>query len=221
MAVRLAAMYSNDQMPRSMDDLAPRPEEPVRVGDVIAVTPLGTRTPINLFPTMGISRPGTDRWPVLMTELDEISQWVRTQAVPRLITGTEPPEHPLPTRYEIAVAHLDERDAISAGSMTSASDHHKERLVAATLRIQLVDLIGGIAGSPNEHQIAAWLASLADDQVLARTARWKPSFDHNPGVMRQNIEVLKALHDEAITFTRDGQRFRETAEEQEPAAPGA
>lgn len=204
-AVRLAAMYSDDQMPRSMHDLAPRPEEPLRVGDVIAETPLGTRVPINLFPTIGINRPGTDRWPVLMTELDEISQWVRTQAVPRIITGAEPPEPALPTRYEIAVAHLDERDAISAGSMTSASDRHKERLGAAALRIDLVDLIGGVAGSPKEHQIAAWLASLADDEVLARTSRWKPTFDHDPGVMRQNIEVLKGLRDEALEFTRDGQ----------------
>ncbi len=65
-AVRLAAMYEDDQMPRSVRDLAPRPEEPLHVGDVIAEPPLGARVPVTLFPTVGINRPGTDRWPVLM-----------------------------------------------------------------------------------------------------------------------------------------------------------
>ncbi|MEU5863246.1 hypothetical protein ABZ815_18895 [Nonomuraea sp. NPDC047529] len=59
--------------------------------------------------------PGTGRWPVLMQELDELSHWGRTQAVPRLVTGMEPPEPALPTRYEIAVGHEDERRAMSAG----------------------------------------------------------------------------------------------------------
>ena len=61
-AVRLAAMYHDDQMPRSMRDLPLRPEEPLRVGDVIAEAPMCTRVPTTLFPTVGINRPGTDRW---------------------------------------------------------------------------------------------------------------------------------------------------------------
>jgi hypothetical protein len=65
-AVRLAAMYEDDRMPRSIRDLAPRPEEPLRVGEVIAQTPIGTKVPVTLFPTVGINRPGTDRWPVLI-----------------------------------------------------------------------------------------------------------------------------------------------------------
>ena len=42
--------------------------------------------------------------------------WVRTQAVPRLVTGMEPPEPALPTRYEIAVGYEDEYRAMAAGS---------------------------------------------------------------------------------------------------------
>lgn len=71
-AVRLAAMYEDDQMPRSVSDHAPRPEEPLRVGDVFAETPTGTRVPVALFPTVGINWPGTDRWPVLMQELEQL-----------------------------------------------------------------------------------------------------------------------------------------------------
>ena len=144
-----------------------------RVGDVIAETPIGTIIPVTLFPTVGINRPGTDRWPVLMQELDEISHWVRTQAVPRLVTGTEPPEPALPTRYEIAVGHQDERRAMSMGSTASAADRQIQRLGAAVVRADLVDLIGQVGGSPSDQQIAAWLAQLTDEEVLDRMSRLK------------------------------------------------
>ncbi|MEU9510711.1 hypothetical protein AB0D32_31035 [Micromonospora sp. NPDC048170] len=193
-AVRLAAMYQDKKMPRSVRDLPPRPEEPLRVGDVIAETPIGTTIPVTLFPTIGINRPGTDRWPVLMQELDAFSHWVRTQAVPRLVMGTEPPEPALPTRYEIAVGHQDERRAMSMGSTTSAADRQVRRLHAAVVRTDLVDLIGQVDGSPSDQQIAGWLAQLTDEEVLDRMSRLKMTRTHNPGVMLHNFEVLKGLH---------------------------
>lgn len=202
-AVRLAAMYQDDQVPRSVRDLPPRPEEPLRVGDVIAETLRGTRVPVTLFPTIGINRPGTDQWPVLMQELDEISHWVRTQAVPRLLTGAEPPEPGLPTRYEIAVGHQDERRAMSTGSTTSAADRHNRRLVAASARRDLVDLIGQMTGSPSDQQIAAWLTQLTDEEVLDRASRLKATHTHDPRVLLHNVEVLERLRDEALGFGRD------------------
>lgn len=60
-AVRIAAMYQDDQRPRSIHDLKSRPEIPLRVGDVIAETPFGQQVPATLFPTIGINLPGTDR----------------------------------------------------------------------------------------------------------------------------------------------------------------
>lgn len=201
-AVRLAAMYQEDQMPRSVRDLPPRPEEPLLVCDVIAETPIGTIIPVTLLPTVGINRPGTDRWPVLMQELDEISHWVRTQAVPRLVTGTEPPEPALPTRYEIAVGHQDERRAMSMGSTTSAADRQIQRLGAAVVRTDLVDLIGQVDGSPSDQQIAAWLAQLTDEEVLDRMSRLKVTHTYDPGVMLHNVEVLEGLRDEALGFVR-------------------
>lgn len=199
-AVRLAAMYRDDQIPRSLRDLPLLPEEPLRVGDVIAETPMGTKIPVTLFPTVGINRPGTDRWPVLMTELDEISRWVRTQAVPRLITGTEPPAPEIPTRYEIAVGHQDERRAMSTGSTTSAVDRHKQRLGAATVRIDLVEVIGQMGRSPSEQQIAAWLAQLTDEDVLGRMTRIKGNHAYDLSVLLRNAEVLEGLRDEALAF---------------------
>lgn len=204
-AVRLAAMYQDDQMPRSVGELAPRPEEPMRVGDILAETPLGTKVPVTLFPTVGINRPGTNRWPVLIKELDEISRWVRTQAVPRLITGTEPPEPALPTRYEIAVGHEDERGAMSMGSTTTAVDRYQLRLGAASVRIDLADMISKIDGSPHRRQIVAWLEQLADDEVMERVRRLGVAFNHEADIVLRNVEILNGLRGEALAFGREAQ----------------
>lgn len=200
-AVRLAAMYRDDQIPRSVRDLPPRPEEPLLVGTVISETPMGTRFPVTLFPTVGINRPGTDRWPMLMEELDEISHWVRTQAVPRLVTGTEPPEPALPTRYDITIGHQDECHAMSAGSTISATDRHKQRLGAASVRADMVDLIAQLDSSLNERQISAWLAQLTDEEVLGRMSMLKVTHTADPSVLLHNVEVLEALHEDAWAFT--------------------
>jgi hypothetical protein len=203
-AVRIAAMYQDDHRLRSVRDLPLRSEEPLRVGDVIAQTPMGTQVPMTLFPTVGINRPGTDRWPVLMQELEEISHWVRTQAVPRLVTGMEPPEPALPARYEIAVGHENERRAMSAGSTTSAAERHTLRMSAASVRADLAETISQMDGSPSARQIKAWLAQLTDEQVLDRTVRLKATHTRVRDMMLRNIEVLEGLRDEALEFARDG-----------------
>lgn len=200
-AIRIAAMYKDDQIPHSVRSLPPQPEVPLRVGDVIAETPFGTRVPVTIFPTIGINRPGTRRWPVLMQELGEISHWVRTQAVPRLVTGMEPPNPELPTRYDIAVGHLDERRAISAGSNKSAAALHKQRLGAASVRIDMVDTLGQLDGSPSTEQIAAWLDHLTDEEVLERMSLLKRVHTYHPDILMRNFEVLKGMRDEAVAFT--------------------
>lgn len=202
-AVRIAAMYQDDQRPRSIRDLPPRPEEPLRVGDVIAETPFGMQVPVTLFPTIGINRPGTDRWPILMTELDEISRWVRAQAVPRLITGIEPPDPRLPTRYEISAGHEDERSAMAAGSATTAAQLHQQRLEAASVRIDLVDTINHMDGSPGAEQISAWLAHLSDEDVLERMSRLKTTHSYDPDRVLRNLKVIEGLRCEATAFGMD------------------
>jgi hypothetical protein len=202
-AVRIAAMYREDERPRSIRDLPHRPEEPLRAGNVIAETPFGKQVPVALFPTIGINRPGTDRWPILMTELDEISHWIRTQAVPRLITGTEPPQPVLPTHYDISVGHEDERGAIAAGSVTTAAERHQQRLSAAFIRIDLVDTIAQMDRAPGSDQISAWLAHLTDDEVLERMSRLSTADVHESDVIIRNLEALARIRDEALDFGKD------------------
>lgn len=71
-AVLIAAMYEDAKVPRTIDALLPGPKGPVSVGDVIGEAPLGVVVPITMFPTVGINRPGTDEWPVMLNELREI-----------------------------------------------------------------------------------------------------------------------------------------------------
>ena len=174
-AVRIAAMYKEDQMPRSVRSLPPRPEVPLRVGDVIAETPFGTRVPVALFPTIGINRPGTDRWPVLMQELEEISQWVRTQAVPRLVTGTEPPR-PEPTdalrdrsrarrrapRDLGGVDHVSSRPAQAAPGRGIGADRHG-RHARPDGRLPERRADRGLAGPPDRRGGARADVPAADD----------------------------------------------------------
>ena len=199
-AVRIAAMYDEDRLPRSIRDLPARAEEPVRVGDVLAETPVGTQMVVALFPTIGINRPGTDRWPVLMTELDEISRWVRDQAVPRLITGGEPPNPGLPARYDITVGHNDERAAIATGSFFSAAERHQERLGAASARNDLADLIDRMDDSPGAERISAWLAALTDRSVLDRASRLTATHSYDQNIVRRNLRVLEEIRVEAAAF---------------------
>lgn len=174
------------------------------MGQVIAETPIGGRVTVAFFPTVGINRPGTDRWPVLMTELDEIAHWVRTQAVPRLITGGEPPEPALPIHYEISIGHQDERSAMVPSSTISAATRHQQRLGAAFVRTDFVDTIGQMAEAPAAGQIAAWLAALSDEQVLERMSRLKPTETYDRYIVLQNYAILEGFRDEVARFVTSG-----------------
>lgn len=202
-AVRLAAMYQDNQAPRTVHELPRLPEQPLRIDDVLAETPLGAQRAFTLFPTVGINRPGTDRWPVLVKELDEIARWVRTQAVPRLITGTDPPKPILPAHYQTAVGHDDERNAIAYGSMVTAVEHHLERLNAATAREGLHDMLRHLDGAPAPEQISAWLQDLSDGQVLQQMAKIKPTSDYDPEITMSSYTALMGMCDEARAFKDD------------------
>lgn len=203
-AVRLITMYREEEMPRSLRDAPQRPEEPLHVGDVIAEHPVGQRGSITLFPSVGINRPGTDRWPVLMTEIAEIADWVRTQAVPRLITGADPIDPALPARYSIAVGHEDERRALIDGSLVTSEMRYKDRLGAASARMDIPEWLSQIGGAPNASQIALWLDQLTDGQVLERMGRLTPSFGYDPKTIFRNVKVMEGLRDEAASFAAGG-----------------
>lgn len=201
-AIRMVSIVREDKTLRSVRDLPLLPEQPLQVGQILAETPLGVRVPVALFPSVGINRPGTDEWPILMRELAEIAEWVRTQAIPRLITGGEPPQPELPARYDISVGYPDERRAISLGVTTTAAERNKERWKAASTRTELVGLLQEMPNAPGGEQIAAWLKHLSDTEVLERISGVRPSQGRDKEALLASYAALESLRDEAVTFSK-------------------
>lgn len=199
-AVRLAAIHREDRTPPSLRELERRPEVPLLVGEVIARTPRGTLIPVALFPTIGMNRPGTDRWPILMTELEDLARWVRTQAVPRLISGIAPSVPDLPPRYDIAIGHDDDRSALSTGSMITATQRYRDRLAAASVRMDMVETLAQMDDALSREEIAAWLDALSDQVVLAKMKQLKPTATYEPDIVLNNLAVLEGMRDDARDF---------------------
>lgn len=171
-AVMLPVVYREDELPSSFADLDKRPAEPLRLGEVVFESPVGEVVPLALWPTIGLNRPGTDEWPILMHELRDIFAWVREQALPRLVTGGDPPADVLPAWYEISVGHADERRAISEGCHTTAFERQEHRLQSALAREQLVEMLGLAPGAPASEQIRRWAEQLTDKLAIEQVDRF-------------------------------------------------
>ena len=135
-----------------------------------------------------------------MNELADLADWVRKQAVPRLVTGIDPPQPVLPARYDIRVGHDDERRAVSAGSARSAAELHGERLSAASVRRDMVETLGMLDNAPSPGQLQAWLESLTDQEMLSRFAQFRPTTTYDPDILMQNYELFSSMCDDARRF---------------------
>lgn len=129
---------------------------------------------------------------------------MRTQAVPRLLTRTEQMEPVLPAHFEIMVGHADERRAIIDGSMSTAVMRFKDRLDAASARMDIPEWLSQVDGAPDAQQIAQWLDQLSVQEVLDRMRRLTPSFDYGSDTALHNVEVITELRDEAAEFGSGG-----------------
>jgi hypothetical protein len=68
-------------------------DTPVSEGDVVASIPAGAHVPMDIWPKIGIRRPHTGAWMMLVQELLELEAWVRTEAIPLIIMGTTEIDH--------------------------------------------------------------------------------------------------------------------------------
>jgi len=201
-AVSIPVVFREDQRPRHPRDIPKRPEEPIVPGQIIFSVPADQIVPVSLFPTVGINLPRTDRWPVLMNELGEIAAWVRTQAIPRLITGVDPPKPEIPASFEISRGHSDQRAAIALGTDVPAYERNRDRLGAAITRLDMAKTIAETPNAPSRADVLAWLESLSDADVLSRARELVPSFDHDSDDMLHNWDVLLRMRDDAASFTQ-------------------
>lgn len=181
-----------------------RPKTPVEVGDTIFQTLDRGRVEIDVFPALVIHRTETDEWVPLVAELNEIDTWVREEAVPRIITGEDPEGKRLPARYDITSGHIDERTAISVGTMTKSWQTYRQRFGAITFRESFAEWFSDVPTAPGEGGVDQWLRSLSDAEVIERSSRLTAGKGYRLAL--QNYDVLLELGEEAAEFVRTQMR---------------
>lgn len=200
-ALRIGAVYREDQVLQPFLGPSPRPEQPAEVGTVLVETPIGAKVEVSFFPTIGLHRPGTERWPVLMQEIAEIAHWVRVVGVPLLITGKTTAPVTLPARFDISVGHRDERSAMAGGSRVPAFERSQQRIMAAQARQSLIEMVVEcLSADLSRDQVAAWVGSLDDAEVAQRGGRFMLFDLDDAELARQNSGVIKDMLIEVISF---------------------
>lgn len=183
-----------------------RPKTPVKVGDTVFQTFDRGRVEIDVFPALVIQRAATDEWVLLSTELNDIDSWVRDEAVPRMITGTDPQGRKLPVHYDTMSGHMDQRAAISVGTTRKSWQVYRDRFGATASRESFAEWFSEVAAAPGRAAVVKWLDSLSDAEVIERVSQLTPGKGYR--LARQNYEVLSKLGEEAS-------RFRQSQEQSE------
>ncbi|MGA5265380.1 hypothetical protein [Streptomyces lydicamycinicus] len=175
-AARLGAVYPDD--PRSDLTVAlplkprPRPGDglPLREGDVLAAAPRGARIPFSVVPTVSLQRPHTEVWAIAAHELDLLEDWVRTIAIPVLVTGSYEVSS-LPPQLDITVGHGDLRAELATAGRTPAVLRARDRIAAAVARADLVEVLAPSPEGPEAETVRIWLESLDNEAVVERAVR--------------------------------------------------
>lgn len=168
---------------------------PLREGDILASAPRGARIPFSVWPTVSLQRPHTGVWAIAADELKLLEEWVRTVAIPVLVTGRHDLS-PLPPPLDITVGHRDIRDALTKAGRTPAVVRSRDRIAAITGRAGLAGFLAFFAEWPEAETVRAWLDLLDDTQVIEhvlhlRTVR---------GRSRELIEAGSELVNEARRY---------------------
>ncbi|MFD1364417.1 hypothetical protein [Actinoplanes sichuanensis] len=142
-------------------------ERPLRPGDILMTGPLYRQEPISIFPKVSVLRPHTRTWHVLLNELGELEQWVRTVAVPVLVAGRQDLET-VPPQIDITVGHADFSAALAAAGTMSAKTRAEQRLQAAMGRDSMVEIFSLHSQFKGADILIRWLESLSDAQVIER-----------------------------------------------------
>jgi hypothetical protein len=175
-ATRLGAVYPDN--PHSDLTVAlhlkPRPQPgdglPLREGDVLASAPRGARIPFSVVPTVSLQRPHTGVWVIAAHELELLEQWVRSIAIPILVTGSYEVS-PLPPQLDIAVGHKDLRAELATAGLAPAVVRAKDRIAAMSARAGLVEVLAPSLGGPEAKTVRIWLDSLDDEAVVKHVVR--------------------------------------------------
>ncbi len=148
---------------------------------------------------VGINAPWSDRWYSLAEELDGLSGWVRTVALPQIILGDEPLPADMPSHFDIRQTQTSVRDAFNAGTTRSALRNLSDRVNAPRAREWLSGLIGQeFPGLPKALR-DGWALSLSDQEVVAHASDFSALQDLPPGeILRIGRARIATWANEAV-----------------------
>lgn len=126
-AVRLGAVVPDYIVAGMMIAGEYEDDQPLSVGDVLASVPAGVPLPLSIWPKIGVRRPHSGAWMVLMNELRIVEEWVRTEAIPRIVLGTSSVD-PIPPHLDISQSYEEFADAFDAAGTMPAAERQQLRI---------------------------------------------------------------------------------------------
>lgn len=124
-------------------------------------------TELDIFPAVGVRRP-TGTWVVLMKELELLERWVRTIAVPVLVTGSR--QHSvLPASVPLSAGQGARGVQLAQAEWTSASDRVQQRVASRITEETLLEWVLMLPDTDPAHSdlIRQRLRGMADRETLA------------------------------------------------------
>ncbi|GAA2074027.1 hypothetical protein [Microbacterium hatanonis] len=172
------------QAPRSAEH-----QEVVKIGEVLASAPRGSRVEVSIWPQVMVQRPHTGEWRTLMHEVRHIEDWVRRMALPILIEGrTDLPV--VPPHLNIRQGYADVAEAWAAAGTVAAADRNIYRMTAEGLRRSIADMLVDETGEGVRATAEEWLRGQSDEEV---TALSEPV---GRAAARRDLETVGRLTDE-------------------------
>lgn len=172
--------------------------QPAAVGDVVASGPRGVFVGLDIWPTITILRPVSGGWKTLQAEVSYIEEWVRTNALPTLLDLA--PGQTLPAAVDVRAEIDDLRQAADAANDEPAMERNMRILIAeGVVRPGMLDLLLPVCETRFEQEaVRSWIASLSDDQVIARHRRLVRASTDNRTALEACRQVIKV----AVNGTR-------------------
>ncbi|MGQ4412585.1 hypothetical protein ACN6K8_004735, partial [[Kitasatospora] papulosa] len=119
--------------------------QPIHVHDIIATAPRGEYIPLSIWTTVSLQRSHTGIWNIAAKELEYLEDWVRTTAIPIIVTGGREVT-PLPPQLDISTGYDDLRSELPRAGSASAAERGGQRIQAAVVRAGLTEELVPLMG---------------------------------------------------------------------------
>ncbi|MEW2290664.1 hypothetical protein [Streptomyces sp. NPDC047841] len=143
---------------------------PLQPGDILASVPRDTSITLAIIPTVCLQRPHTGIWHIALKELGYLEEWVRTTAIPILITGSRE-NAAIPPQLDITIGHPDLRQALQSAGTTPAAERGVLSMQATIARRDLPEILAMPPVGADRETIKEWVTSLDDATVVTTLAR--------------------------------------------------